>query len=185
MVAAFDAKRVVEASLAKTWGVDVYTYLVREIQCGTDVSQNARFQRKFNGFYRVRRNEAWRTEFYALFERMRRSGNPAFPEIVTALYHATGQVETSFSSKMLNTLKPDMPIWDSHVRAFFGLKDPVGDLTRAISYYAQLVEAFNAFSASDAGQQCVEEFDRLMPSFSGISRAKKVDFFIWAAAAQP
>ncbi len=182
----FVIEEVIERGIAKGWGVDTYKDLMQDIQKGGNIVQNTEFQRKFNGFYKVRRGEDWREKFYGLFEKFRRDENVDFPKIVTALQEKTkqletSQLETSFSSKMLHTLKPDMPIWDENVRKFFKLKEPEGDIDRAIRYYADLVEKFNAFAESDSGRQCVEAFDRLLPSFSDISRTKKVDFFIWAS----
>lgn len=181
-MAEFDVRRIIEASLAKKWGVDTYTHLMREISRGIDVSKDAEFQHKFTGFYRLRRNETWLFEFYNLFEQMRKSGNATFLEIVTALKERTGQVETSFSSKMLNTLKPEMPIWDKNVCQFFDLSNPYGNLEKSMAYYGHLLEKFHASSESPDGQKCVDEFDLLMPSYSDISRTKKLDFFVWAAA---
>lgn len=33
-----------------------------------DISQSNEFQRKFNGFYRIRRNKEWQDKFYKYFQ---------------------------------------------------------------------------------------------------------------------
>ena len=80
------------------------------------------FQRKYTGFYRLRRNEEWRREYFRLMEGFQDRGNASFEEILLRLYKATGNIECSFSSKMLATIDPDMPIWDSKVLKALQLK---------------------------------------------------------------
>lgn len=43
------------------------------------------FQKKFNGFYKVRRNENWRKEFYDLFEQNKNSKGISFDDIYNKL----------------------------------------------------------------------------------------------------
>ena len=44
-------------------GIDKYLAIMRNIG-----PKNADFKKKFNSFYRVRRNQAWQEEFYKLFD---------------------------------------------------------------------------------------------------------------------
>ena len=85
------------AQLARSLGLDKYAEIMR----GDPASPS--FQRAFNGYYRIRRNEEWRNSYYALFLRARTEGFD-FSQIITALFQATGNVEASFSSKMLATI---------------------------------------------------------------------------------
>ncbi len=82
-----------------------------------DISTSAEFQRKFDGFYRVRRNKDWRDKCFEYFEEIRSDSNIAFERIINALYKRLPQspIESSFSSKLLATLTPPKPIWDSRV----------------------------------------------------------------------
>ena len=80
-----------------------------------DSPDNPVFQRKYTGFYRLRRNEEWRREYFRLMDYFGKSGEHSFEGILLHLYQATGNIECSFSSKMVATINPDMPIWDSKV----------------------------------------------------------------------
>ena len=109
----FDVNQVFQDRLAASLGLDKYRYIMDNVW-NTDVSLNADFQRTFNGFYIVRRNEEWRKVYYGLFEQMK-SGAPTFANILTYLFEHTGNIEPSFSSKMLATIYPNQPIWDQYV----------------------------------------------------------------------
>ena len=59
----FDVNKIFQNRLASSMGLDKYQYImikVREI----NVSSDAEFQKTFNGFYIVRRNETWRKTYY-------------------------------------------------------------------------------------------------------------------------
>ena len=51
---------------------------------------------------------------YKLIEEIKNS-SPTFETIIRTLYRETGNVEASFSSKMLATINADMPVWDRYV----------------------------------------------------------------------
>ena len=72
-------------------------------------------------FYLIRRNEAWRNIYYEYFERVK-SEIPTFSNIITYLYETTGNIEPSFSSKMLASIFPEKPIWDRYVVQNLNLK---------------------------------------------------------------
>lgn len=65
-----DAKKVIETRIAESMGFDKCKQIMEMVR-KTDVSTDPDFQRTFNAFYRVRRNEEWRKTYYNLFERVR------------------------------------------------------------------------------------------------------------------
>ena len=116
----FNAAEVLEKRLASSLGLDRYAEIMKKAKT-TNISEDREFQHLFNAFYRVRRNEAWRKIYYSLFEEMKQ-GSPNFESILRFLYEKTGNIEASFSSKMLATLCPEKPIWDRYVLENLGLK---------------------------------------------------------------
>ncbi len=110
-----NASEIMRAQLARSLGLDKYAEIMR----GDPASPS--FQWAFNGYYRIRRNEEWRNCYYALFLRAR-TECLNFSQIITALFQATGNVEASFSSKMLATIEPAKPIWDQYVLQNLGLE---------------------------------------------------------------
>ena len=177
-----DARKVIETRIAESMGFDKYKQIM-EMVLKTDVSSDPEFQRFFNGFYRVRRNAEWRKVYYDLFERVK-GRNPSFEYIIRTMYEATGNIEASFSSKMLATINPDMPIWDRYVVQNLCLnmsgKTKEDQLKCAVDLYGQMVNWYADFLQTDNGRGCIAEFDRTLPGDVWMSDVKKIDFYLWS-----
>ncbi len=163
--------------------IEHYYNLIGKIQT-TDVSADEDFQREFNYFYKVRRNAEWRNAYYALFEETKTNTDTTFEYILLELYSRTGNIEASFSSKMLANINPEMPIWDSLVLAQLGLTAPVGNsekrLSETIDLYSQICSWYQEFRRSSSWQVYVDSFDQEFPEYKSISDIKKIDFILWA-----
>lgn len=178
----FDVNKVFQDRLAVSMGLDKYQYIMDQVG-KTDVSTDAYFQRTFNGFYMVRRNEAWRKAYYQLFEQAK-TGTPTFASILTHMFECTGNIEPSFSSKMLASIFPEKPIWDRYVVQNLNM-ELVGStkqerLKNAIALYADMEKWYEDFLQTDKAQECIEVFDRLMPDYKQISNIKKIDSILWS-----
>lgn len=178
-----DIQGIMTRQIAKSLGFEQYGEIIRKVG-NVDVSHNEDFQRLFNGYFRIRRNRQWRNKFYSLFQEVK-AAKPTFGYIITELYRQTGNIEASFSSKMLATLDPDRPIWDQFV-----LKSLEYALTghgreeileNAIRIYADIEAWYGRFLSTDRANACIEVFDRTLPDYTWLSRVKKVDFFLWSS----
>lgn len=98
----------IQSSLARAWGLEGYAGIQRTVR-ETDVSSDADFQRFYNRFYRVRRNAEWQLSYYAIMEREKANPSTAFGDVLREMHELTGNVEASFTSKMIATLRPDKP----------------------------------------------------------------------------
>ena len=78
----FDVRKVFQERLASSMGLDKYRYIMEQVSI-TNVAIDTDFQRTFNGFYVVRRNESWRKSYYEYFESVK-NGKPTF--LATAGY---------------------------------------------------------------------------------------------------
>lgn len=155
-----------------------------------DVSVDAEFQKEFNYFYKIRRNAEWRYVYYSLFERYKKIEKVAFDEIINDLFKETGQVEPSFASKMLASINPNMPIWDSQVLARIGItaskKKGEEKVKETIRLYGDIVAWYeNVISDTEEKNKYIEDFDLAFPQFKSISEAKKIDFILWAMEEEP
>ncbi|MDD6194319.1 MAG: hypothetical protein PUB19_05410 [Lachnospiraceae bacterium] len=178
----FDVRKLFQERLASSMGLDKYRYLMEQVHT-TNVAVDMDFQRTFNGFYIVRRNESWRKSYYAYFESVK-NGNPTFEDIITYLYECTGNIEPSFSSKMLATILPNKPIWDRHVVQNLNMQlrgaTKEEKLKNAIMLYADMEMWFADFLETEKGKECIREFDRVLPDYKGISKIKKMDSILWS-----
>ncbi|MBC8213849.1 MAG: hypothetical protein ISR90_02720 [Candidatus Marinimicrobia bacterium] len=147
-----------------------------------DVSQDIEFQRKFNGFYRIRqRPKDFYQTYYSLLEECK-TKPLEFNEILITLNEKLGRIEASFSSKLLATINTSMPIWDVFVLENLKLKKPAQySKTRiedTVKLYNRIFCWYKNMTISSEGIQMLEIFENEYPE-SGISDIKKIDFILW------
>ena len=172
-----NAKEVLQAHLARGLGLDRYADIIHR-----DPASSA-FQRAFNGYYRIRRNEEWRQHYYDLFVKAKVE-RFSFEQIITELFRLTGNVEASFSSKMLATIDASKPIWDQYVLQNLGLeltgKSQEEKLQNAVVLYDRIVRWYEDYLATDEARENTSEFDRLLPDYSWVNDTKKIDCLLWS-----
>lgn len=150
----------------------------------TDVARDREFQTRFNAFYRVRRNSAWRSAFYGLLQQNKSKRQP-FAEVLGALHAATGRVEASFASKLVASVDPDMPVIDAFVLKNLGLRLPrIGPietrLTRIVELHDRIRRIFSDYLDTDTGRHVVARFEESYPNRQ-VTRAKMLDLVLWKA----
>ena len=139
-----NATKILKEALSRSLGLPRYI----EIMAGNP--DKSEFQRMFNGYYKVRRNENWQKEYYAIFtEAKKNPENYTFERILRKLHEKTRMIEASFSSKMLATIDPSKPIWDQYVLKNLGLqlkgKDAESKLKNAIDLYSKIEDWYNSY----------------------------------------
>jgi hypothetical protein len=154
-----------------------------------DVSACPTYQRAFNGLYMVRRNSAWRASFYALLEREKRNPNVAFRPVLEEIARATGRIEASFASKLVATIRPEKPIYDSVVRQNLGLPERTGSMENRIAALSEDYETIcNSYAAIivDAGFIALRnQFDTYFPDIKQLADIRKLDLMFWQTRALP
>lgn len=174
--------RDIDTALSKIRGSIRTYYWIQSNLRSCDVSTNRDFQRRFNGFYRVRRSREWQQHYYRLMERSK-IRKPAFKSILAAIRKTTNRLEPSFASKLVATIDPNKPVIDQHVLNYFGLKMPVyGRKNREegiVEIYGQLVEKYKMLMNGN-GQIMQARFKRFYSNMNNqISDLKKMDFVLW------
>jgi hypothetical protein len=170
---------IFEEILATALGLDKYQDIISHKE-----SSSITFRRKFNAYFRVRRNPSWQESFYGIFNSLRNSDKVTFELIIQTLYQKTGQVEPSFSSKMLHILNPEMPIWDQYVLKNLGFKtslkgSPEEKINEAIDVYDSITKFYFDYLNSKDGIAFVKEFNLQLPKYSHFSDIKKLDAILW------
>jgi len=178
----FDVDKVFQERLATSMGLDQYRYIMEHVNI-VDVSINKDFQRIFNGFYIVRRNEEWRKCYYEYFEKIKKE-TPTFASVLIHLYECTGNIEPSFSSKMIASIFPEKPIWDRYVVQNLGIQlhgaSKQEKIRNAISLYEKIEKWYDEFLQTEKALECIEVFDRLLPDYKWLSSIKKIDCILWS-----
>ena len=171
----------VDTALAKVEkGLGDYRWLQARIG-EVDVSKDAAFQRKFNAFYRVRRDEKWRKAFYRLLQNGKAEGI-TFAAALQKLRRATGRIEASFASKLVATLDPSMPVIDKFVLKNLGLRLPKHSASdrerKMVAVYERLCATYCQLVASEVGRRICEKFCALYGEV-GIKEVKMIDLVLW------
>ena len=178
-------EKAIENLKRRSQDIQHYVNIIDKVNA-VDVSSNVEFQKEFNHFYKIRRNSEWRYAYYTLFEEYKKREKVTFDEVINDLFRETGKVEPSFASKMLASINPNMPIWDSKVLARIGIisskKKGEEKVKETIRLYGDIVSWYeNLISNTEEKNRYIENFDLAFPQFRGISDVKKIDFILWAA----
>lgn len=172
-----NATEILQTCMAKGLGLDRYEDIIQNIDPSTP-----NFQKLFNGYYRVRRNDQWRKSYYTLFCKAWKSCY-SFDQIITELYKSTGNIEPSFSSKMLATIDTKKPIWDKYVLNNLGLKltgkTQEEKLQNAIALYVQIESWYEDYFNTKNAKACIKKFDQWLPAYTWMSDTKKIDCLLW------
>jgi len=162
--------------------LDRYAYTIRSLRT-LNVAQNQEYQRTFNGLYMVRRNASWRSKFYGLLETCKTDSEPKFVMVLDKLFKETGRIEASFASKLIATINPDLPVYDSIVRINLGLPQRSGrgsDRIELLSTdYANIQAHSSELTRNLKFQELRTAFDKQFPEFMDFSDAKVLDLMIW------
>lgn len=188
-------KEFIEQETMNKWLLERYVQIMGDVW-SIDVSTDVGFQKKFKYFYRIRLADEWCKIYFDLFEKMKKDKFPTFETIIMTMQNKTkgmtisgnfyedGRVEASFSSKMLATLMPNKPIWDSHVLKQLNISVPIGSATsrvqECIKIYRQLENEYDKFMKTEKARELVARFDTLQPKYKSISSVKKIDYLVWS-----
>ena len=145
----------------------------------SEISENNDFQKKFNHFYKVRRNENWRKVYYKYFETVKDNKNVTFSEILEYLNKnlPNNPIEASFASKMLATINPEKPIWDQFVVEKLNIKVPnkrtIGNSTEI---YEKIERRINDLVKENG--ETIEKFKEEFGEYE-LKDVKIIDFILW------
>lgn len=161
-------------------GLNKYLSLKKDFK-KMDVSKNRSFQKRFNHFYKVRRNSEWQTQYYELLQKNKNS-NVTFFQVLSAIHKNTGRYEASFASKLVATIHPGQPVIDEFVLKNAGLTLPYPKAknreVRIVAIHAELLTKLKEFLKTENGKYLVKQFKAKFPS-AKITQIKMVDLVLW------
>lgn len=162
-------------------GLNKYISIMDKVN-NVDVSKNTDFQRAFNGFYRIRQRKQEFYEKYYTFMESSKANSPTFENTLLYLYNEFGRIEPSFSSKLVATINPNLPIWDSVVLKNLNLRPPQyyskNRVEKTIDIYNKIIEWYDNFMVTSQGKKIIQLFKETYPE-SNITDIKKIDLVLW------
>ena len=121
----------ISSSLRNLEGVedrlDIYAYL-RNSLMEIDVSKDVHYISNFRSFYVARgeqKTDKWGAVFFSILQREKRNTGLSFREVLQEMHKRTGRFEPSFSSKLVATVNPELPVWDKHVLDRLKMEQPI------------------------------------------------------------
>ena len=159
-------------------GIQKYCAIMDRLHT-VNVAQDPDFQRLFNGYYRMRqRTPAFYQAFYGYLEQQKYNQRLTFHEVLSHLYEATGILTPSFSSKLLATVRPEMPVWDQFVLKNLGLKAPYYYDKNRVAKTESLYDAICEWYHTSEAQEHLDFFNSNFTDIS-ITDTKKIDLILW------
>lgn len=174
-------KRHIDEAIPKVKiGLEKYLWIQNELY-KRNVFKDREFQKKFNGFYRIRRNLTWQNEFYRLLENSK-STPTDFKTTLNKLHKKTARMEASFVSKLIATLDPKQPIIDKVVFTNLGLTLPsINTKNREViicELYQTLHKELSSYLKTENGKYLVNQFNKSYP-LAKITHMKMLDLVLW------
>jgi len=122
-------------------------------------------------------------ETYFSFMEQGKQRNPTFDETLDYLWSTVGRCEPSFSSKLVATLNPLQPIWDTNVLRNMDIARPrhysKDRMARAKNAYRRLCDRYTDFLHSAEGKLVLSIFNSTVNEHRHLTDVKKVDFVLW------
>lgn len=169
------------------WEVDEYSYLIKTVHQINAIEEED-FQRRFKKFWGyVSFDKEWHPHVFIAIEKVKAGKLSTFGEVLTFL--SSDAVNKSVASKVLSTLNPNYPIWDSRVAAVFNLYEPRGTsleekIKDACNTFEWLQHWYDKAFFTGRGERIIKVFDERLPQYSDLSPIKKIDFVLWAYGKQ-
>jgi hypothetical protein len=168
-------------------GLDKYEAIMKLYKKSIQISSSDDFQSSFRNFYRMNLagfSSDCNKEYFKLLDKARVNEKIDFKFILQRLYEKSGKKHFSFTTKLLATVNPNLPVWDSKVRKYlkyrFDLKfkDSFRDVDSCEQEYDRFCAWFKNFLKSDEATKLINEFDKKMPNVK-ITKMKKIDLMFW------
>ena len=164
--------------------METYRWLQEQLH-QRNVSTDLEYRRKFSGYYRMRFvSQEYRDAFFCLFEKIKNEQAPSFRTVSYSLYEIDRKHEFSFISKMLHTIDPHRPIYDSQVCEVLRLQHyPRPSFEEKLQQdekaLARISAAYEEMASSEQIQKMLLEMDAFTQGYR-MSDEKKYDFILWA-----
>jgi len=163
-------------------GVDKYLKIMGDLH-KRDVSNDTEFQKTFNGFYRMRQRTKEFYQAYFGYMETNKSSEIAFEDVLTFLYQQASRIEPSFSSKLLATVNPEMPVWDVNVLSNLSIQPPryyhKNRLEATVNTYLVLELWYTKYLTTQNARDVINAFDAVYPN-TNITPTKKIDLSLWS-----
>ena len=166
-------------------GLRKYLVIMEQVKTSENLFEDSIFRTNVNGFYRIRqRKKEFYDSYFTFMESNKNNENITFEETLRHFYSMFNRIEKSFSSKLVATINPELPVWDtvvvgninSQLNQIFSKN--IDNIQVCINKYDAMNEWYINTLKSVQGKDYVERFDFRFPDCS-ITNLKKIDLILW------
>ena len=155
----------------------------------TNITEDTYYKSIFKDYYAMNKgwNSRWDEQYFSLLERAKFHNNTTFTTVLYELHKVTNRIETSFSSKLIATINPEMPVYDKWVRENLGLKEPYPAMPvkrrmlRFVTMYNELQPKVTGMIEDSKFEKLRTSFNQTFPQYEHFTDTKKLDLFLWQA----
>jgi hypothetical protein len=168
-------------------GLNKYQSIMEFYEQSERISTSDEFKKKYRNFYGMNRGkipDEFYREYFDLLDLAKMKKDLDFNLVLQRLYVTSGKKHVSFTSKLLASANPNLPVWDSKVRRYlkfkFDLKfkNSFKDIESCEQEYMRYCSWFKDFLKKDEATKLIEEFDKKIPNVK-ITKMKKIDLMFW------
>jgi hypothetical protein len=174
--------------------VPVWLFLNDHLNRTPDIRSDYLFQFLFRSFYRLDNaglSDDFKAAYFELLQKHRGGPLPALRDLCERLaLHDTKKgkrsLQFSFATKLLATIDPQQPLYDSFVASLFGfrrpdhLKDPSKRLDRLLDFYYLLRETSRWLPDQAGFIEVKAAFANRHEGWGDVPPTKQVDLILWA-----
>jgi predicted house-cleaning noncanonical NTP pyrophosphatase (MazG superfamily) len=164
--------------------LSVYRWLQDNLHT-RNVAIDQEYRKRYGHYYGMRfvSNE-YRERYFQMMEDLKNTPGVSFREISQQLYLVDQKHEFSFISKLLHTIDPSCPIYDSRVARVLGItRYPKSDFQKVLKRDEGILDKLrNVYHQLETDSRLTElliQIDQRTPD-KPMSIEKKLDFILWA-----
>jgi len=168
-------------------GLKKYQSIMKLYKQSVKISTSEVFKNEYMKFYGMNRGKKsieFQKLYFKILDQAKVKQDLEFKFVLESLFKIGGKKEFSFTSKLLATANPNLPVWDSKVRKFINHKyktnftDYYGDINSCVEKYNKFNSWFKYFLKTEQAIKLLLEFDKKIPN-SKITKMKKIDLMFW------
>lgn len=150
----------------------------------TNVASDEKYQRTFADFYKLRGSTAFRHLYFSILEKEKSDSDLDFRRVLQVIFEGCTKVHPSFTSKLLATIDPNLPVYDREVLIRLWLSRFAGGTTdarlnRAVDRYQSINRFHRRAKEHLIFPILIAAFNLRFPAFSHFTPTKKLDLMLW------
>ena len=164
-------------------GHDQYKWIMNNLD-----NQNEEFRKKFAAFYKINLGLKQCEDqlfFFNLLSLCISSKNDDYADVLKLLSEKTGRNEMSFTSKIVATVNPQMPIIDKIICGHLKISRPryaalARRKTKSVDIFKEIKNIYKAFLNTPKGEMLLKTFnEKIIQDNFNTTDIKKLDFMLW------